>query len=145
MRLSSRRTSPHVLPYNRMKKLILIALTTIFLGGCSPKDLFFKPPAGLEITTTPTATVFLNGENKGETPFSDKTLKPGSYTLKLVPTSGANLAAYETQFNLTSRASTVISRTFSESEIEPVGYTLQLQEEASGQTYLSVISDPDTI
>ncbi len=134
-----------MLPYNRMKKLTLVLFTTLILGGCNPKDLFFKAPAGLEITTSPAATVFLNGENKGETPFSDKALKPGVYTLKLIPSGDPGLAPYETTFTLTSRASTVISRTFAASEIDTTGYTLELQEEASGQTYLSVISDPDTV
>lgn len=127
-----------------MKKLALIICSTLVLGGCNPKDLFFKAPAGLEIATTPAATVFLNGENKGETPFSDKALKPGVYTLKLVP-SDTTLAPYETTLTLTSRASTIISRTLTASQIDATGYTLELQEEASGETYLSVISDPDTV
>jgi hypothetical protein len=128
-----------------MKKLLLVLSASIFLGGCTVKDLFVKAPAGLEITTTPASSVFINGENKGETPYSDKNVKPGTYTLKLVPTSGENLLPYETNLVLISKASTIISRTFSSSELDSAGYTLQLQEESSGGTFLSVISDPDTI
>lgn len=128
-----------------MKKLILILASALLLGGCTPKDLFIKPPAGLEIATNPSSTVFLNGENKGETPFSDKNVKPGTYTLKLVPTSGIDLSPYEAKLILISKASTIISRTFAQSELDASGYTLQLQEDASGGTFLSVISDPDTI
>jgi len=128
-----------------MKKLSIIIISSLILGGCTPKDLFVKPLAGLEINTTPTSTVFLNGENKGETPYSNKNVKPGSYTLRLVPASGDSLPPYETKLNLTSKASTVISRSFAQSDLDASGYTLQLQEESSGETYLSVISEPDTI
>ena len=128
-----------------MKKLLIVLVTSILLGGCTLKDLFVKPPAGLEIATIPPSTVFLNDENKGETPFSDQNIKPGTYTLKLVPTSGTNLPSYETKLVLMSKASTIISRTFTESDLDSSGYTLQLLEEASGGTYLSIISDPDTI
>lgn len=134
-----------MLPYNRMKKLLLILSAAIFLGGCTPKDLFVKPPAGLEIGTNPPSTVFINDENKGETPFSDKAIKPGTYTIKLVPTSGENLLPYETKLVLTSKASTIISRNFMPSDFDSSGYILQLLEEPSGGTYLSVISDPDTV
>lgn len=134
-----------MVPYKRMKKLWIILVSSLVLGGCTPKDLFVKAPAGLEISTVPISTVFLNGENKGETPFSDKNLKPGTYTLKLVPSIGSNLSSYETKLNLSSKASTIISRTFAESDLDSSGYSLQLQEESSGETYLSVISEPDTV
>jgi hypothetical protein len=128
-----------------MKKLFTILLASLLLGGCTVKDLFVKPPAGLEIATIPASTVFINGESKGETPYSDKNIKPGDYTVKLVPTGSTTLPPYETKIVLVSKASTIISRTFTESEIDSSGYTLQLQEDPSGQTFLSVISDPDTI
>ena len=128
-----------------MKKIFLVLTTSLLLSGCTPKDLFVKPPAGLEISTTPASTVFLNGENKGQTPYSDKNLKPGVYTIKLVPDSGTNLATYETKMELVSKASTIITRTFKESDLDSSGYTLQLQEAVAGDTRLSIISDPDTI
>ncbi len=128
-----------------MNKFLTIFLSSLILGGCTLKDLFVKPPAGLEITSVPTATVFLNGENKGETPYSDKTLKPGDYTLRLVPIEDSSLPPFETNLSLISKASTIISHTFAPSPLDSSTYTLQLQEEPSGATYLSVISDPDTI
>lgn len=128
-----------------MKKLLVILASATLLAGCTPKDLFVKSPAGLEIATIPISTVFLNGVSKGETPFSDKNLKPGTYTLKLVPTGSVFFPPYETNLVLTSKASTIISRTFAQSDLDSSGYTLQLQEEASGGTFLSVISDPDTV
>lgn len=128
-----------------MKKILAILAASLFLGGCTAKDLFVKAPAGLEIATIPAATVFINGESKGETPYSDKNIKPGTYTVKLVPTNSPSLLPYETKLILVSKASTIISRTFTESEIDSSGYTLQLQEDPAGLTYLSVISEPDTV
>lgn len=128
-----------------MKKLLFVLAASIFLGGCTAKDLFVKPPAGLEIATIPTSAVYINGESKGSTPYSDKNLKPGSYTIKLVPDGSTTIQPYETKLDLISKASTIISRTFTESELDSSGYTLQLQEDPAGLTYLSVISDPDTI
>lgn len=134
----------HVIPYKRMKKILLLLTTSILLGGCTVKDLFVKAPAGLEIATTPISTVFLNGESKGSTPYSDKNMKPGTYAIKLVPTSG-DFPVYETKMDLITGASTIISRTFAQSELDSSGYTLGLQQETSGGTFLSVISDPDTV
>jgi uncharacterized protein YgiM (DUF1202 family) len=128
-----------------MKKLLIVLAASIFLGGCSVKNLFVKAPSGLEITTTPASTVFLNGENLGPTPYINKELKAGTYSLKLVPTSGDNLAPYETNLVLVPKASTIISRTFAPSDLDSSGYTLQLQEDPGGGTYLSVISDPDNV
>jgi len=127
-----------------MNKIIIILFASIFLGGCTLQDLFVKAPAGLDITSSPQASVFINGENKGETPFSNKDMKPGSYSIKLVPI-GENLSPYETKIELTSKASTIISRTFAQSEIDSSGHILQLQEDPGGGTYISVISDPDNV
>lgn len=134
-----------MLPYKRMKKILIILFASVFLGGCTPKDLFVKSPAGLEVFTNPPSTVFIDDENKGETPYTDKAMKPGTYTIKLVPTTGDGLSPYETKISLTSKASTIISRNFAPSDFDSSGYILQLIEEPSGETYLSVISDPDTV
>jgi hypothetical protein len=128
-----------------MKKLLLVALSSLLLAGCSVKGLFQKKPAGLEIATNPPATVFLNGENMGETPYSNKAVSPGEYTIKLVPTSGDNLVPYEVKRKLASEVSTVISHNFASSDPDSSGYILMLEPESGDKTYLSVISDPDAV
>lgn len=128
-----------------MKKFIFVLFSAFLLGGCTPKDLFVKAPAGLEISSNPSSTVLINGVNRGETPFTDKNMKPGSYTIKLTPSSGENLLSYETNIDLVSKASTIISRNFATSDLDASGYTLELKEDLSGGTFLSVISDPDNI
>lgn len=126
-----------------MRKLLIITLSSLILGGCTLKELFVKSPSILEISTTPESTVYLNGEKKGNTPYSNKELKAGSYTLKLVPSSDSNLQSYETKLTQISNATTVISHSFAQSELDSSGYTLQFEQDKSGETYLSIISDPD--
>jgi len=128
-----------------MKKLLLIVLSAVLLSGCTLKGLFNKRPSGLDITSTPPSTVFLNGESVGDTPYSNKAIDPGEYTIKLVPQGGDNLTPYEIKRTLPSEVSTVISRNFAASDPDSSGYILMLEPEAGGKTYLSVISDPDAV
>ena len=129
-----------------MKKLLLVLATSLALGGCTVQSLLNKSPAGLDINTTPTATVFLNGKNVGNTPYSDKSLSAGPYTVKLVPETGvAGLESYETKVTLAGSVSTVISHTFAVADTDAQGYTLSLQQDPTGKTAISIISDPDTV
>jgi len=129
-----------------MKKLSLLLVFSLLLGGCTIRNPFLKKPAGLEISSTPPTTVFLNGKNVGTTPYLDQALKPGKYTVKLIPTSSeVTSQPWETQVELIPQATTVINRTFASSEVNAEGYVLELTQVAGDQTYLSVISDPDTV
>ena len=127
-----------------MQKLVLIMLAALTLSGCTLSGIFNKKPAGLEIATSQPATVMINGASVGTTPYSNKTMKPGNYTLKLQPTDPA-LAPWESQYKLESEVTTVVNRTFAADEASAYGYTLELRPEVSSGTYLSVISDPDTV
>lgn len=127
-----------------MNKLLLLILSSFLLGGCTVKNFFVQPPAGLEVNTTPPATVYLDNNNVGVTPYSNKNLKAGSYLLKLAPTD-TTLAPYETQLDLVSGTSTVISRNLVAADIDASGYSLQLTETSSDNTFISLISDPDMV
>jgi len=126
-----------------MRKLFLIILSGLFLGGCNLK--LFKPsPAGLEILTNPNSSITLDGADSGTTPYSNQSLKAGSYVLKLTPSS-PDLPPYETKIDLSAGTSTVISHTFASSPIDSSGYILQLVEGLPDDSHLSVISDPDMV
>lgn len=128
-----------------MKKILFVFIASLVLGGCTLRNPFIKKPAGLEISSTPASTVFLNGENVGETPYSNKNLKPGDYTIKLVPTSGESLTPFEIKRKLGSQVTTVIVRSLRSSEPDSSGYILTFEPEPGNKTYLSVISDPDAV
>lgn len=129
-----------------MKKLFLLLFFSFLLGGCTIRNPFLKKPAGLEVNSTPPTTIFLNGKNVGITPYSNYTLSPGKYTVKLIPTSSeVTSQPWETQVELIPQATTVISRNFATTEVNAEGYILELVKVAGDKPYLSVISDPDTV
>ncbi|MFH2019481.1 MAG: PEGA domain-containing protein [bacterium] len=129
-----------------MKKLVLPLVFSLLLGGCTIKNPLLKKPAGLEVSSTPSTTVFLDGKNVGTTPYSDHNLKPGKYTVKLIPTtSDVTAQPWETQVELIPQVTTIVNRIFATSEVNAEGYVLQLLKVAGDKTYLSVISDPDTV
>lgn len=130
--------------YVCMKQILTILVAGLLLSGCTMPALFVKKPAGLEINTTPAAAVFLNGDNLGPTPYKNAKVTPGTYSLRLLP-DDSSLLPYETSLTLDPGVSTVITRTFAATEPDSSGYSLSLVEDVAGKTYLSVITDPDSV
>lgn len=126
-----------------MYKLLLVLISSVILSGCTVQNLFVKKPAGLEVSTSAPATVYLSDKELGKTPLKNQNITPGKYTLRLIPDDTA-LTPYETTVELSSAASTVISRTFGETLLDSYGYSLSLIPDKTGLATLSVISDPDT-
>ena len=62
-----------------IKKLILISMCSILLSGCT---LGMKKSA-LEVYSSPEAKIYIDGKEKGETPYKDSTLSPGNIEVKL--------------------------------------------------------------
>jgi len=129
-----------------MQKLLIIIFSTFLLGGCTIRNPFLKKPAGLNIESTPSAVVFLNDEEVGTTPFKNSDITPGKYQIKLVPESGSgNFSIWETQLNLKGEVTTIINKSFAESETDSSSYILELRPEPGEGAFLSIISDPDTV
>ena len=126
-----------------MKKFILFVLLPLVLSGCSLPFLSSGQNAALRITTTPKAAVFLDGENIGSSPYYDENLKPGEYTLRLVPEGGEG-QPWETRVTLYSGIYTVISRELGESPDRSSGYVLSLDPGSNSQEAgLLVVTVPD--
>jgi hypothetical protein len=95
------------------------------------------------IETIPNASVFINGEQVGRTPF-ELTREPGEITVKLIPESvDTPLAPYDTKVDLVSGIKTIIKRDFGETEEESSGYTLSFEKIGGKETSIAVISVPD--
>ncbi len=127
-----------------MKKILLFAgilAPIVFLSGCSLK----KAPAALQITTTPTANVFVDGKLLGKTPYQGSNWKPGEISLKLIPESvSVPLASWEGKIKMSSGILTLIEREFAASDNESSGQILSLEKIKDKKSAgLSVISDPD--
>lgn len=66
----------------------IIAFLTIpfIISGCA---LVQNDKAGLDIATQTEATVYINNENKGTTPFTTEAIKPGEYDIRLENAEGS--------------------------------------------------------
>jgi len=133
------------------KPLLLLGLCLlivgIFLSSCTLPFLNKKKKAGLQVNAVPKATVFLNDEHVGQTPYFDENLKPGEYTLKLVPeTNDSPLLSWQGAVKLSSGILTVVDRKLGENEEQSSGYVLTLEPIAEKEKIrISVISTPDSV
>jgi hypothetical protein len=132
-----------------MKKVRNIALILLVLGLLVGAVLFavgvFKPRgAGISIETTPTSTVFINGEQVGRSPYK-QTREPGEVTVKLIPESFETpLAPYETKVELVSGIETIIMRDFAETEHESSGVVISFERVGGNEASIAVVSIPDS-
>lgn len=124
-------------------KIGLVVLFSIFLAGCTIPFIGKKKQAALRVMATPKATVFLDGEHVGTTPYFDDNLKPGDYTLKLVP-EDAEAMTWENLIKLSPGIMTVVSRELASSPDSSSGYVLSLEPVADKKTIaLAVVTTPD--
>lgn len=99
--------------------------------------------ANLKILSIPQATIFLESQHLGKTPYEDKT-KAGEYTLKLIPESGAsNLSSWETKIKLNPGVLTYINHEFGDQELTSAGEILTLEKIAGKNSEIAVLSTPD--
>ena len=132
-----------------MKRLgaVLVTLGTVALVIAAVFFVvgYFRPAeAGLQIKTTPEASVFIDGVEVGKTPYQAKR-KPGEVVVRLVPTPGDKpLAPYETRVTLVSKIETAINREFGESEEKSAGETISFEKTGGKEAALSIVSIPDS-
>jgi len=124
---------------------ILLLFLVLILSGC---DIPFlkKKKAALQVLAEPKATVFLNGNHVGQTPYFDEQLKPGEYTLKVVPdsNSGETLLTWQAMVKLYPGIMTVVSRSLAAADDKSSGYILTLEPIADkDKGRISIITTPD--
>lgn len=120
-----------------LKKLhlaILLPITVLLLSGCSAVGT--NKPSALQVTSTPEASVFLDGKHLGKTPFYSDQLQGKEYTVKL----SAGEAAYTQKVKLTPGTLTVINRELNNNFMAQNGEVLWLEQ---GQKGLFIVSMPD--
>ncbi len=126
--------------------LVMVALLLIILGGYFLVRGIFSQRGGqavLKVDSTPTATVFLNDENKGTTPFTGN-ITPGEYTLKLIPESSTETAvSWENKIITTAGQLTYVNRILGDSELTSAGEILYLEKIGGKNMELTVLSSPD--
>lgn len=126
--------------------LIIAALILILAGGWLLIRSVFGGrgrQAVLKVDATPTATLFLNDENKGTTPF-ESNVQPGEYTLKLIPESTVESAvSWESKVITTAGQLTYVNRVLGDSELTSAGEVLYLEKISGKAIELTVLSSPD--
>ncbi|GIW60551.1 MAG: hypothetical protein KatS3mg087_1617 [Patescibacteria group bacterium] len=118
-----------------MIKLFFILFTSasaLIFSGCSLQN---SQRAGLEIKTVPEATVTINGESKGTTPYLNEDLAAGTYNVKLESSSGS----WEKEINIESGTIFYINLALAENPDNMSGELVYL-EKGRG---VGVISSPN--
>jgi len=125
-------------------KILPILAFAFLLSSCTLPFIGKRKQAALQVTATPKAAVFLDGEHVGSTPYFDEKLKSGDYTIKLVPESGQNSLPWEARIKLSPGILTVVSRELGDTIDNSSGYTLSLEEiPGKKNTSLAIVSTPD--
>lgn len=106
----------------------------------------FKPKvSGINVITSPTSTVYINGEQKGKTPYK-ATLNPGEIILRLIPDSFETpLEPYDTKLSLVGGVETVVKYDFASSDDKSSGQVISFEKNPGGETSLVVVSLPDFV
>lgn len=111
-----------------------IIISGILLGGCS----FYPEKSAINIISTPTAKVYINGKEMGQTPYKNSDLKPGEVEIKLVAEGQSN--EWGRKVVLQNYLYTVIDWNFNG---EGNGYVLSMEKTDNSQAGLLVTADPD--
>jgi len=133
-----------------MRKFVLPAIALILVlgvGGFIIKQKFLQPAqAGLQVSSNPPATIFLDEKEMGMTPNEWQNLKPGEVTLKLVPQATATTYfPWETKIKLINGMVAVVNREFGETESASAGEVMTMEKIADKKSAsLAVISIPDS-
>lgn len=131
-----------------MKKARRILIALIIIGVLVASVFFaigyFRPKsAGINIETSPQATVLINGEQVGRTPY-EATRDPGEVVIKLIPDSFEKpLVPFETKLELTGGIQTVIRREFADPGEASSGIIISFERIGGKETSIAVVSVPD--
>lgn len=107
------------------------------VGGGSPKQGMLK------VTSSPTASVFLDNKHIGRTPVETK-VDAGSFTIRLVPeTTTQTLASWQGNITISPDILTYVSATLAESEFAIAVDTLSLEKITSKLAEVAVTTNPD--
>lgn len=122
----------------------VILLSSFILSGCQ-NVLKKSENAGLQITTHASeASVYLNGEFIKKTPYTDRELKPGTYTVKIEP-ENKQFVSYETSVTVYPSTLAILDWTFAESPEKSGGVLYEMEPMKDKENVLlSIVSIPDS-
>lgn len=124
------------------KSLLLVSglwILAAILSGCTA--IGTSKPAALQITSTPEASVFLDGKHIGKTPYSSDQLRAKEYLVKLA----AGEAAHVEKVTLREGTLTVINRELNNNFLAQSGEVLWLEKGKSGLFISSMPQEADVV
>jgi hypothetical protein len=118
--------------------LVCVVAASFFLIG------YFRPkPGGILVTTSPVASIYINGVLMGSSPYQGY-YKAGQIDLKLVPNvSDTSLVPYEINVKLVPEIQTVVGREFAKTENESSGDVIYFEKTGGAEVGLVVTSTPE--
>lgn len=126
--------------------LVVVVLVTV-LAGLVVKNKFLSGPktGALQINSTPQAKVFIDGAEKGVTPYLDDMIYTGEHLVKLEPSSPeAGVVGWEGKVTVYPGVLTAIKRQLGTSEALSSGEIVWLEKISAGdKAMISVVSTPD--
>lgn len=126
--------------------LVVVVLTALGVGVVLFLIGFQKTPrAGIRVVTLPEASVYIDGNLVGETPYS-AVRTSGEIMIKLVPkNTEALLQPFETKVKLTRGVETYITREFGPTEEGSSGAIVTFDKTSGNEGGLIVVTSPDNV
>lgn len=122
---------------------LFLVLIAIFLSACNLP--FINQKAGVQITSTPQASVSLNGQTLGQTPIIKNEIKAGTYTVKITP-SDVSILPWEGQLTINPGVTTVLDRQLSSDPNQATGHSLVLEKLSDSKAVeVNIITTQDNV
>lgn len=131
-----------------MRKVAFFFIFLIFVAGLVFLGKFIlsrqtKSLGGLKVTSIPKASIFLNAESIGRSPFEDK-IVPGDYTLKLIPEdSAASASSWQGKIKISANVLTYVNRELGTSDLTSAGEILSLEKIPGKTSEIAITSVPE--
>lgn len=131
-----------------MRKVVTLLIGLLFLAGIVFLGRYIllrqkKGQGGLKVTSIPQASVFLDAETLGRTPYEDK-IEPGEYTLKLIPEDGeVSATSWQGKIKIAPSALTYVNRELGSSDLNSAGETLSLEKISGKNSEIAVTAAPE--
>lgn len=138
-----------------MRRILYILIPFLMVIAIFAVAIFFlsqnKEKGALQVTSTPSANVYLDGKLIGKTPLCKApfcsppdSLKSGTYIIKLIPTSG-DFQPFEQQITINPKVLTVIDRSFAPTGLASASVIDLVQIDDKKDAQISVVSFPDNV
>lgn len=129
----------------KLKNVVVVLLIAILLLTATLALIFYFKPrvSGIRVTSTPSASVYINGVLVGKTPYIG-IHNPEQIDLKLIPDgSGKDMLPYETKINLVAGIETAVDRNFDANDDSSSGSIISFDKADGKLAGLVVITNPD--